>query len=225
MSQPVTLKLARTRTADHARLIVEYRNEVLVDLEDDDMAPLMAAMLLSLGYQALQLDTHTDVRLFTEREVRAVVANQPGAIFQCGDSQNGVVTVWERYSVALDEYRLNLKVDGKQVGMSVDGGFGLSTFEELLLELDYEVVVRELCTSLASTTTSNDVQGNVMDTGIKDKNGKPIQVGDTLVSDYGYRVTVQKDESGFTGRLVTSPSDSCANIPYSLGDGSHYAVA
>lgn len=64
-----------------------------------------------------------------------------------------------------------------------------------------------------------------MDTGIKDKHGKAIKIGDTLDCDYGYQVTVYQDGDGFSGRLVAAADHSCADIPYSLGDGSTYAVA
>lgn len=64
-------------------------------------------------------------------------------------------------------------------------------------------------------------------TGINDKHGTPIRVGDILNCDYGYQVQVQRDEAGFSGKLVMSGksnrnNQSCANIPYSLGDGSTY---
>jgi hypothetical protein len=65
-------------------------------------------------------------------------------------------------------------------------------------------------------------------TGINDKHGTPIHVGDILDCDYGYQVQVQHDQTGFSGKLVMSDksnrdNQSCANIPYSLGDGSTYA--
>jgi hypothetical protein len=60
-----------------------------------------------------------------------------------------------------------------------------------------------------------------MNTSLKDKNGKTIRVGDTLQSDYGFKVIVQADE---TGKLVADANHSCANIPYSLGTGQQYCV-
>lgn len=63
-----------------------------------------------------------------------------------------------------------------------------------------------------------------METGLKDKNGTAIKVGDTLKCDYGYEVTVYQDGDGFSGRLVCEPDHSCANIPYSLADSSTYTV-
>ena len=55
-------------------------------------------------------------------------------------------------------------------------------------------------------------------TGICDKNGMPIFVGDILKHRDGYRVVVQKGTYGFFGKLVCNPSHPCALIPYSLNN-------
>lgn len=71
---------------------------------------------------------------------------------------------------------------------------------------------------------------NQINTNLKDKNGKAICVGDTLQSDYGFKVTVQADEAtqgnpvSYSGKLVANANHSCANIPYSLGTGEEYMV-
>lgn len=63
-------------------------------------------------------------------------------------------------------------------------------------------------------------------TGMTDDRGYEIFLGDTLQSeDGGFLVIVQQEANGvFTGKLVCDPSNSCANIPYCLNDGSGYVV-
>ncbi len=56
-------------------------------------------------------------------------------------------------------------------------------------------------------------------TGICDKNGMPIFVGDILEHRDGYRIMVQKGtDGGFFGRLLCDSSHPCALIPFMLRD-------
>lgn len=139
MKETVFIEFAEKPGSDQVKLTLQYRNAVVVRLESDNMFILMGAMLLALGFQTVQFQLYTNGRELTEQDVRDVVAKQPDAVFQCAEPQKGVVTVWERYSDELEEFRLNLKVDGKDVGTSVDDRFGRRTFAGVLLELDYDV--------------------------------------------------------------------------------------
>jgi hypothetical protein len=56
-------------------------------------------------------------------------------------------------------------------------------------------------------------------TGYYDDNKKPIYVGDTLKSKYGYHVVVYKDGRNYFGKLICDDDHSCKNIPYSLNKG------
>ena len=57
-------------------------------------------------------------------------------------------------------------------------------------------------------------------TGYYDDNNNPVLVGDTLKSEWGYEVIVEKDEDGYyTGKLVCEENHSCNNIPYALNSG------
>ena len=64
-----------------------------------------------------------------------------------------------------------------------------------------------------------------MDTGLVDKYGQEIYVGDILESEYGYKVLVcHNKELGFYGSLICELDNSCRNIPYSLNDGTGYSI-
>lgn len=52
-----------------------------------------------------------------------------------------------------------------------------------------------------------------------DDNKKPIYVGDTLKSEYGYHVIVYKEGRNYLGKLICEDDNSCKNIPYSLNKG------
>lgn len=58
-------------------------------------------------------------------------------------------------------------------------------------------------------------------TGYWDDKNTPIFVGDTLKSEWGYEVIVQKAKNGkeFYGQLVCDKNHSCKNIPYALNKG------
>ncbi len=57
-------------------------------------------------------------------------------------------------------------------------------------------------------------------TGMFDDNGLPINIGDTLLSEWGYEVTVTKDDDGdFSGKLICEDTHPCKDIPYSLNGG------
>jgi hypothetical protein len=66
-------------------------------------------------------------------------------------------------------------------------------------------------------------------TGLYDMNGLPIHLGETLISRWGYSVTVYQDkENGdYYGKLVCRKYErnSCRNIPYSLNNGEDYIIA
>lgn len=65
-------------------------------------------------------------------------------------------------------------------------------------------------------------------TGIKDKEGDEISIGDILESDDGYYVLVCQfvDEKGrngnFYGSLICELNNPCRNIPYSIHRGIGY---
>jgi len=60
-------------------------------------------------------------------------------------------------------------------------------------------------------------------TGFFDDNSQPIHVGDTLQSEWNYKVIVIKDSDGdYTGKLVCDDNHSCKDIPYGLNDGKGY---
>lgn len=139
MKEAVLIEFAEKPNSDHVKLTLQYRNAVVVRLESDNMFILMGAMLLALGFQTVQFQLYTSGRELTAQDVRDVVTQQPDAVFQCAEPQKGVVTVYERYSEELEEFRINLKVNGENVGTSVDDRFGLKTFAGVLLELDYDV--------------------------------------------------------------------------------------
>lgn len=62
-------------------------------------------------------------------------------------------------------------------------------------------------------------------TGLKDDNGIPIFLGDTLLSKYKYQVVVEIRENGdYYGRLVCKDDHSCKDIPYALNGGRGYTV-
>lgn len=65
-------------------------------------------------------------------------------------------------------------------------------------------------------------KSNVDFTGYHDDSNKPIYVGDTLKSEWGYEVVVVKDDSGYSGKLVCGEKHSCRNIPYALNEGKGY---
>lgn len=61
--------------------------------------------------------------------------------------------------------------------------------------------------------------------GLVDKNGCKIRVGDTLQSDFGYKVIVEEDDNGkLYGQLVCATGHSCADIPYSIDTETHTLV-
>lgn len=52
---------------------------------------------------------------------------------------------------------------------------------------------------------------------ITDKNGTPLNVGDKVHDKWGFDLIVsQYEDGGYYGKLVCEPTDSCANIPYTL---------
>lgn len=59
---------------------------------------------------------------------------------------------------------------------------------------------------------------------MKDKHGNIINLGDILISDYGYSVIVMEYHSthDWYGRLICDPDNSCVNIPYALNNGHGY---
>lgn len=59
-------------------------------------------------------------------------------------------------------------------------------------------------------------------TGYYDDNHEPIFVGDTLKSEWNYKVIVVKDEDGYSGKLLCDDRHSCKNIPYALNNGKGY---
>lgn len=52
------------------------------------------------------------------------------------------------------------------------------------------------------------------------RDGSPIRIGDVILSEWGYTVTVVLDGDKAVGRLVCGPDHSCANITYALEGGS-----
>ena len=57
-------------------------------------------------------------------------------------------------------------------------------------------------------------------TGYYDDNKKPIYVGDTLKSEYNYKVIVMKDVDGdFYGKLICDKNHLCKDMPYALNKG------
>lgn len=71
----------------------------------------------------------------------------------------------------------------------------------------------ELCTLLPTVNF----------TGYYDDNKKPIYIGDTLKSEWGYDVIVVKDERGYSGKLVCEDNHSCKNMSYALNKGKGYS--
>ena len=69
---------------------------------------------------------------------------------------------------------------------------------------------------------------NKIPTNHNDDNGNPIFVGDTLLSEWNYYVTVCEDKEDkhypFYGKLVCKPTHSCANIPYALNQGEGHTI-
>jgi len=62
-------------------------------------------------------------------------------------------------------------------------------------------------------------------TGMYDDNNKPIYVGTTLKSEWGYEIIVIKDSDGsYTGKLVCDDNHSCKDIPYALNNGQGYKI-
>ena len=60
---------------------------------------------------------------------------------------------------------------------------------------------------------------------MKDDNGTIIKLGDTLKSEWGYKVIVVEDENkNWVGKLVCEDSNSCKNIPYALNKGKGHIV-
>lgn len=56
-----------------------------------------------------------------------------------------------------------------------------------------------------------------------DDNNEKIYVGDTLLSEYGYKVLVVKNgNNSYSGKLVCDENHPCKNIPYSLNKGKGY---
>ena len=57
-------------------------------------------------------------------------------------------------------------------------------------------------------------------TKLKDDNNNPINIGDILQSEWGYKVVVSVDDDGdLYGKLVCDDNHSCKDIPYSLNEG------
>lgn len=139
MNEAVFIEFAEQSNSDQVKLTLQYRNTVVVRLVSNDMFILMGAMLLALGFQTVQFQLYTSGRELVAQDVRDVVSGHPDTVFQCAEAQKGVVTVYERYSDELEEFRINLKVDGENVGTSVDDRFGLRTFAGVLIELGYDV--------------------------------------------------------------------------------------
>lgn len=61
-------------------------------------------------------------------------------------------------------------------------------------------------------------------TGFFDEHGSAIFVGDILLSEYGYTVTVclDEDDNSFYGSLNCEINHSCRDIPYALNAGKGY---
>lgn len=59
-----------------------------------------------------------------------------------------------------------------------------------------------------------------------DDNNNEITLGDTLNSEWGYKVIVKKEKMGdWYGQLVCDKRHSCKNIPYALNGGKGYKIA
>ena len=61
-------------------------------------------------------------------------------------------------------------------------------------------------------------------TGYKDEKDNKIFVGDTLKSEWGYKIIVveSEDENYYYGKLICNDKHSCKDIPYSLNNGKGY---
>jgi hypothetical protein len=58
---------------------------------------------------------------------------------------------------------------------------------------------------------------------MKDENGKEIHLGDTLLSEWGFKVVVVLDKYGtWVGKLVCKDDHACKDIPFALADGEGY---
>ena len=65
-----------------------------------------------------------------------------------------------------------------------------------------------------------------MKTKYLDDNGVIIILGDTLESEWGYKVIVKEEKDGdWYGQLVCDEKHSCKNMPYALNEGKGYKIA
>lgn len=65
---------------------------------------------------------------------------------------------------------------------------------------------------------------NNKSTGYLDDFGKPIFVGDKLLSKWGFQVVVIEEDNTYSGKLVCDDNHPCKNIPYALNKGNGYTV-
>ncbi len=61
-------------------------------------------------------------------------------------------------------------------------------------------------------------------TGYFDDSGKPIFVGDKLLSKWGYQVIVIEEDNTYSAKLICDNNHPCKNIPYALNRGNDYTV-
>jgi len=56
----------------------------------------------------------------------------------------------------------------------------------------------------------------MLNTGLRDKNGSPLYIGDLVYCTDGYDLVI---ETGFYGKLICDSTHSCADMPYALNYG------
>lgn len=132
------LHLAITPTPDEkfARATLKRGEQILIDIESDDWMLLAAAVLIGVGYDRLRIVNRTVERVIEVMDVLSVWDRLNfQLVFQPLPVTLGQVTLVDRYSDELEEFRYDVLVNSVRVEGNLDTRGRWKDIQNLLVML------------------------------------------------------------------------------------------